>query len=81
MSFPTRSGEQCAGAPAEGVMVPLEIMTEIGRLSFLNATTVFGAPVDVTLEEIALEMLYPADAFTAKAVRSAAAKASKALSA
>jgi hypothetical protein len=27
---------------------------------------VFGPTADVTLEEIALEMLYPADAFTGK---------------
>jgi hypothetical protein len=33
---------------------------------------VFGTPADVTLEEIALELLYPADAFTEKTVRGAA---------
>jgi transcriptional regulator with XRE-family HTH domain len=78
MSFPSGKAEGYAGAPTATVMVPLEITTEIGHLSFLNATTVFGAPVDVTLEEIALEMLYPADDLTAKAVRGAGAKASKA---
>jgi transcriptional regulator with XRE-family HTH domain len=79
MSFPGRGIEEPTGSSSEGVMVPLEITTELGRLSLLNATTVFGAPVDVTLEEIALEMLYPADAFTAKAVKKAAARASKAM--
>jgi hypothetical protein len=33
---------------------------------------VFGTPANVTLEEIALEMLYPADAFTDKTFRQAA---------
>ena len=36
----------------------------------------FGTPADVTLEEIALEMLYPADGFTDKTGRAAAAAAS-----
>ena len=53
----------------------IAITTSIGRLSFLSATTVFGTPVDVTLDEIALEMLYPANAFTGQAVRRAAAAA------
>jgi len=35
----------------------------------LGTVTVFGTPIDVTLSEIALEMLYPADAATAAAVR------------
>jgi transcriptional regulator with XRE-family HTH domain len=63
-------GEEGAGT---GVVVPLDVMTSLGRLSFIGATTVFGAPADVTLEEIALEMLYPADEATERAVRSAAA--------
>src|SRR5262249_22661808 len=56
----------------------LRVETRLGRLSFLGATTVFGTPADVTLEEIALEALYPADAFTDKTVRAAAAAAPEA---
>ncbi|HET6971071.1 MAG TPA: transcriptional regulator, partial [Phenylobacterium sp.] len=52
--------------------VPLDVDTSLGRLSFLSATTVFGEPLDVTLEEIAVEQLYPADEATARAVRAAA---------
>jgi transcriptional regulator with XRE-family HTH domain len=74
LSYPHPEGaEQPRDAAGESIAIPLEVQTGIGRLSFLSATTVFGTPVDVTLEEIALEMLYPADAFTAKAVRDAAA--------
>jgi hypothetical protein len=42
----------------------------IGTVSFLNATTVFGTPTDVTLSELALEMLFPADKETAVIVQS-----------
>ncbi len=40
---------------------PLKIATNEGVLSFLNTTTVFGTPTDITLSELALEMLFPAD--------------------
>jgi transcriptional regulator with XRE-family HTH domain len=74
-SFPgPDAGEEETTDPDSNLMVPLQIMTGIGRLSFLNATMVFGTPVDVTLEEIALEKLYPADASTEDAIRRAAAR-------
>jgi MmyB-like transcription regulator ligand binding domain len=64
------------GADGDGLhespAIPLVVDSRLGRLSFLSATTVFGTPADVTLEEIALELLYPADAFTEKTVRAAA---------
>jgi transcriptional regulator with XRE-family HTH domain len=49
-----------------GPTVPLIIDTKLGQLSFISATTVFGSPVDVSLEELALELLHPADSFTEK---------------
>ncbi len=54
------------------VVVPLQLMTDAGLLSFFSTTTVFGTPVDITLAEIAIEAFYPADAATAEAVRKAA---------
>lgn len=51
-----------------GVVVPLQLATEAGVLSFLSTTTVFGTPVDVTLSEIALESFFPADRATAEAL-------------
>jgi hypothetical protein len=39
------------------------------ELSFLSTTTVFGAPLDVTVAELAIESFYPADERTAAAVR------------
>ena len=49
---------------------PLRIATRLGTVSFLNTVTVFGTPNDVTLAELALEMLFPADAGTIGITRS-----------
>ncbi|HWV79927.1 MAG TPA: helix-turn-helix transcriptional regulator [Hyphomicrobiaceae bacterium] len=57
------------------VVVPLQLMTPEGVLSFFSTVTVFGTPVDVTLAEIAIEAFFPADKATADAVRKAAAGA------
>ena len=54
------------------VVVPLQLATPAGILSFFSTTTVFGTPVDITLSEIAIEAFYPADKATAEAVRNAA---------
>ena len=51
------------------MVVPLQLATEAGVLSFLSTTTVFGTPVDVTLSEIALESFFPADRATAEALQ------------
>src|SRR5512138_710693 len=53
------------------VFVPLELETPAGVLSFISTTTVFGTPVDITVSELTLEMLFPADAATAAYLRSA----------
>ena len=72
-TFGLDSRAEATHKAAEGVAIPLEIMTRLGRLSFLSATTIFGTPLDITLEDIALEMLYPADSFTRETIRRAAA--------
>jgi len=55
------------------LVVPLELDTPYGDLQFLYTATVFGSPRDVTLDEIAIETFFPADTFTADALRSLAA--------
>ena len=50
---------------AEGIAVPLELDTAVGRLSLISTTTVFGTPAEVTLSELAIEAFYPADDATA----------------
>jgi len=52
-----------------GIVVPFELRTDAGVLSFFSTTTVFGTPIDVTLAELALETFFPADAATAEALR------------
>jgi transcriptional regulator with XRE-family HTH domain len=54
------------------VVVPLQMTTPNGVLSFFSTTTVFGTPLDITLSELALESFYPADAATAEALRALA---------
>lgn len=61
-----------AGA-SESVLVPMQLHTPHGLLSFIGTTTVFGTPADITLAELALELMFPADAFTAQALRAAMA--------
>jgi hypothetical protein len=49
--------------------VPLKLVTEVGLLSFISTTTIFGTPRDITLSELALEAFFPADPETAAIVR------------
>lgn len=51
--------------PKHNIAVPLKLNTEFGELSFMSVTTVFGTPIEITLEELAIESFFPADAFTA----------------
>jgi transcriptional regulator with XRE-family HTH domain len=50
------------------VVVPLRYRTAQAELSFLSITAVIGTPMDVTVEELAIESFYPADVQTAKAL-------------
>lgn len=53
-----------------GVVVPLRLKTGLGDMSFISTTTIFGSPVDVTLQELAVETLFAADESTAALLRS-----------
>ena len=57
-----------AGGELNGVVVPFQFVTPQGVLSFISTTTIFGTPVDVTLQELAVESFFPADAQTAAAL-------------
>ena len=52
-----------------GVVVPLRLTTRRGVMSFISTTTIFGSPVDVTLQELAVETLFAADEATAALLR------------
>jgi transcriptional regulator with XRE-family HTH domain len=49
-----------------GVLVPLRLRTEHGVLSFFSTVTIFGTPLDITLAELAIESMFPADPRTAE---------------
>lgn len=61
--------EDAAAGSHAAAIVPLVLHTPAGRLGFVSTVTVFGAPVEVTLAELAVETLLPADGATADALR------------
>ena len=63
---PQESEKAQSFGPAERLATPFRIATRFGILSFLGTVTVFGTPNDVTLSELALEMMFPADDATAR---------------
>lgn len=56
------------GLPLSSVVVPLQLRSPLGTLSFFSTTMVFGTAVDITLAELVLESFFPADAATAQAL-------------
>lgn len=56
--------------------VPLRIRTPFGEMRMFSTMATFGAPADVTLSELAIELFYPLDEFTAAALRGLAAATS-----
>ncbi len=59
--------------PEVAAVIPLQLASEAGVLSFVGTTMMFGTPVDITLSELAIEAFFPADAVTAEALRQLAA--------
>ncbi|NNH71491.1 helix-turn-helix transcriptional regulator [Nocardia uniformis] len=68
---PDLESESTATAPSP-FAVPLHIRTPMGDLRMFSTMVTFGAPSDVTLSELAIELFYPLDEFTAAALRSLA---------
>ncbi|WP_274564717.1 helix-turn-helix domain-containing protein [Streptomyces spiramyceticus] len=75
--YPVLADQEQAGAdapasrpsPPSPIQVPLRIRTPQGELSMFSTMATFGAPADVTLSELAIELFYPLDEFTTKALR------------
>ena len=65
-------GEAHPRAGDGAIAAPLRLKTPAGELSFLSATMTFGAPLDVTVAELAIETFLPADPATAAALRAMA---------
>jgi transcriptional regulator with XRE-family HTH domain len=71
LQYPAPSDTEQTPLPGEllGVVMPFCIQTPQGQLSLISTTTIFGTPVDVTLQELAVESFFPADDFTAQVLR------------
>ena len=76
--YPAPDGSNPLLLPGEmlGVVMPFCFQSQHGLLSLISTTTIFGTPVDVTLQELAVESFFPADEFTAQVLRDVAAQAS-----
>lgn len=66
---PAKSNRHAPMHDGGDVFVPFQIESDIGVLSFMSTTTVFGTPIDVTLAEMALECFFPADTETGDRLR------------
>ncbi len=75
--YPESAGSDAGALPGEhhGVLMPFQFDTGHGLLNLVSTTTVFGSPVDITLQELALETFFPADEASAGLLRSLAARA------
>lgn len=58
-----------AGPAYNPIAIPLTLETVVGRISFVTTITIFGTPMDVTLQELAIEAFFPADAESAGKLR------------
>ncbi|KRC01368.1 XRE family transcriptional regulator [Hydrogenophaga sp. Root209] len=69
--YPDALGTEHVALPGEhpGVLMPFQFHTAHGVLQLVSTTTVFGSPVDITLQELALETFFPADEATAAVLR------------
>jgi transcriptional regulator with XRE-family HTH domain len=72
---PAEAGGMVLGGEMLGVVMPFCFESEHGMLSLISTTTIFGTPVDVTLQELAVESFFPADDFTTQVLRTLATSA------
>jgi len=51
------------------IVVPFRMSTPLGEVAMFTTLTTFGTPLDVTVDELALEMFFPADDRSAATLR------------
>lgn len=71
-SFPRPPATDEVPLEANDLVVPMRLAVGDGEISLLYAVTVFGAPRDVTVDEIAIETFFPADDATTRILRAMA---------
>jgi transcriptional regulator with XRE-family HTH domain len=67
--YPGGAAEEEGPDPAASVALPMRYHHNGQTLNFLTTIATFGAPMDVTVAELAIESFYPADEATATALR------------
>jgi transcriptional regulator with XRE-family HTH domain len=62
-AYPGQDSAKALALPGEhhGVLMPFRFDTPQGTLHLVSTTTVFGSPVDITLQELAMETFFPMD--------------------
>jgi transcriptional regulator with XRE-family HTH domain len=75
LTYPTVRDLGPVGATHDGddppLLVPFRLRRDGVELSFFTTLTTFGTPQDVTLEELCLELFFPADEATERLLRAA----------
>jgi transcriptional regulator with XRE-family HTH domain len=68
-AYPCDQPEPDLDLPGQGaVYVPLRLRSGDRELAFFYTVSTFGTPLDITVAELAIESLFPADAATADAL-------------
>ena len=79
LAFPNMAGlaEAVAAEPGQEppLLVPCVLRLAQGRLAMFTTLTTFGTPRDITLDELCIELFYPADEASAALLRGLAAAA------
>jgi transcriptional regulator with XRE-family HTH domain len=70
LPMPAHAGGEPVPDASDDLAFTLKLRTPWGVMGFVTTVTVFGAPHDVALSELAVETLLPADADTAARLRS-----------
>jgi transcriptional regulator with XRE-family HTH domain len=68
-SYPAADGLRDEQAHQAGISLPLNLSTDLGTLKLISTTMVFGGPLDITISELMIESLYPADEGSASILR------------
>jgi transcriptional regulator with XRE-family HTH domain len=67
--IPAHSSVSGVSAGAGSVVIPIELRSGNDVLRFFSTLTTFGAPHDITLQELRVEAFFPADDRTAQRIR------------
>ncbi|MBH1963251.1 MAG: helix-turn-helix transcriptional regulator [Comamonadaceae bacterium] len=73
LAYPGMQEASCREPGEHGLLIPCHLDLPMGSLSMFSTVTSFGTPQDVTLQELCIELFYPADSVSETVMRSLAA--------